>query len=546
MGDREDLRAELTGPGGAFEVVTEDVLGEPMEVFASRKRSLSELLAGSEGHGDREFLVLGHHRVTYAGHLSHVGSVAAALRDRFGIGPGDRVAILAANSPEWVITFWATVCLGAVAVAMNSLWTQDEIGYALGHSRPSLLVADPPRLERAGSAGHEVAVVDTEADFEELCSHGAGADLPEVPVAEDDPALILYTSGTTGRPKGAVISHRGLIGFVDVTMFTGMERFARAAGEGRELAVPAGQMVTLLTAPLFHVSGLFAGNLLHLALGGKLVMRSGRFDPEDVLRLIEAERVTNWTPLGSMGSMVLSCPVFDKYDVSSIRGLGFGGAPVSPDLRRRLEEAFPNAAGSSGMGYGSSETVAAPIGASAEDLAERPESTGRVAVSHEIEIRDPTERPLPDGVNGEIHVRSPYLMLGYWDDPDATRETLKAGRWLATGDIGRFADGYLVVDSRARDMILRAAENVYPIEIELRLVEHPEVGEAAVVGVDHPDLGQEVKAIVVPEEGAELDTDGLAAWVGETLAAYKVPTQWELRTEALPRNAAGKVTKAHL
>jgi acyl-CoA synthetase (AMP-forming)/AMP-acid ligase II len=195
------------------------------------------------------------------------------------------------------------------------------------------------------------------------------------------------------------------------------------------------------------------------------------------------------------------------------------------------------------MGYGLSESGGMGASAGAADLELHPSSTGRPTVSHEIEIRNDADEVLPDGREGEIHLRSAYLMLEYWNDPEATSETLKPGRWLATGDVGKLEDRYLFVNSRARDMILRAAENIYPVEIEHRLEAHDSVREVAVVGVDHPQLGQEVKAIVVPAEGASIDTEVLAAWVGETLAAYKVPSVWEVRTELLPRNATGKVLK---
>ena len=280
-----------------------------------------------------------------------------------------------------------------------------------------------------------------------------------------------------------------------------------------------------------------------LATGGKAVFRSGRFDEEDVLALIERERITIWAALGSMAPRVVGHPSFSKYDVSSVTNVGFGGAPTSPALQERIRAAFPSASGNVGIGYGLSESVGVIASIGGAELAAHPTSVGRILPTNEVEIRDPEGKALPDGVEGEIHVRSPYLMLEYWRDPEETGRSLLPGRWLATGDIGRIEDGRLYINSRARDLILRAAENVYPGEIEQRLDVHPDVDESAVLGVDHPELGQEVKAIVVARPGARIETDALARFVGESLAAYKVPSLWELRGEPLPRNAAGKVLK---
>jgi acyl-CoA synthetase (AMP-forming)/AMP-acid ligase II len=294
------------------------------------------------------------------------------------------------------------------------------------------------------------------------------------------------------------------------------------------------------------MSGLFAMATMMLATGGKTVYRRGRFDPDDVLRLIEAEKITVWSALGSMAPRVINHPSFASYDVSSVRNLGFGGAPTSPALQERVRKAFPNAASNIGLGYGLSESVAVATSIMGEELLQYPTSVGRVLPTNEVEIRDPDGNPRPEGVEGEIHIRSPYLMLGYWRNPEATAAMLKPGRWLATGDIGRLEDGRLYINSRARDLILRAAENVYPVEIEHRLDAHPDVAESAVIGVDHEELGQEVKAVVVPRGTATLDPAALAKWVGEIHAAYKVPTLWEIRAEPLPRNASGKVLKTVL
>jgi len=550
---RERAFAELTAPGAPFELTEEVVLGERVPVFKNRHRSLREMLLASERLGHTGYLTLDGNTLSYREHLRVVGSVAKALAERYGIGKGDRVAVLAANCPEWAITFWAATSLGAIVSAFNGWWTTDEIRYGIELTEPKLLIGDAKRLERIEGLDVRVPVVEIESGFAELASHAPGAPLPDVPIAEDDPALILFTSGTTGRPKGALISHRGLVGFVQVLLCNAAVK-ARAAALANPdaakaaagAATPPPQTVTLLTAPMFHVSGLMAGVILGLATGGRLVLRRGRFDPEDVLRLIQDERITSWSPIGGTGPRVIDHPHFEKYDVSSVRNIGFGGGPTSPALRARMQAAFPNAAMSVSNGYGSSETVASVTSNSGEEYERFPTSAGRANPTCEIAIFDESGNPVPDGVEGEIHVRSAYNMLGYWRNEEATKAAFKPGRWLATGDIGRIEDGLLFINSRARDMILRSGENIYPIEIEQRLDAHPAVAESAVVGVDHPVHGQEVKAIVVVEPGAEVDKDELARWVGETLAYYKVPTVWELRHDPLPRNASGKVLKTVL
>lgn len=545
MGAREEVRAELTGPGAPFEIVEEDVLGQRMSVFKERPAHLRELLATSALHGDKEYMVQGERRITYAAHVEQVASLARALRERYDVRPGDRVAILAANSPDWVMTFWATVSLGGVVSALNGWWTADEIGYGVAHSEPKVLVGDRKRLARCEALDLGVPTIEIESDLPKLLDSSPDATLPDTPIDEDAPCLILYTSGTTGRPKGAVCSHRGLVGFVQVQTLGGLERLMVANREGT--APPPNPTplspAALVTAPLFHLSGLFAMAIMMLATGAKTVYRSGRFDPEDVLRLIEREQITIWSALGSAGPRVLSCPALGRYDVSSVANLGFGGAPTSPALQARMRKAFPGASSNLGVGYGLSESAGMGATTGGADLAAHPTSAGPPSVTHEIAIRGEDGEPLPEGCEGEILIRSPYLMLEYWRDPEATAAALLEGRWLATGDVGHLEGGRLYINSRARDLILRAAENVSPVEIEYRLDAHPDVHESAVIGVPHPELGQEVKAIVVPEAGAKLDPDTLARWVGETLAPFKVPSQWEIREEPLPRNPSGKILK---
>ncbi|MXZ76920.1 MAG: acyl--CoA ligase [Acidimicrobiia bacterium] len=553
MGIREEVIQELTGPGGLFELTTEEVLGQPAAVFSARMRSLREMVANTANFGDREFLVLEDQRHTFDDFIAQVAAAASALQQR-GIGHGDRVAIFAANCPEWVVSFFAATSIGAIVSAYNGWWTTDEVDYATALSDPALVIADRPRLERSGKGDTDAPCLVIEDDWADFIAAGAGTALDDidVPLAEDDPSVILFTSGTTGRPKGAVATHRGLIGFVQSTMMNGAVRvFAEMrtnppADEGSAPSPPA-QSVTLGTSPLFHVSGLYGTTLISMVTGGKIVYRRGRFDPEAVLQLIQDEGVTSFAALGSIGSRLVNHPRFGEFDTSSVVNVGFGGAPASPAVQDLMRQAFPNAAPAVGMGYGSSESVAVVATIGGAEYRERPTSCGRVAIGFEAEIRGPDGQALPTGQEGDIWCRSAYTMLEYWNDPESTAATINRDRWLNTGDIGFFDDdGYLYINSRARDMILRNAENIYPIEIEYRLDAHPSVAESAVFGVEHPEMGQEVKAVVVLNDAAVADADDLAAWCKEVLAPYKIPTLWEIRPIPLPRNPAGKVVKREL
>jgi acyl-CoA synthetase (AMP-forming)/AMP-acid ligase II len=298
----------------------------------------------------------------------------------------------------------------------------------------------------------------------------------------------------------------------------------------------------LMNTPLFHV-WLYAGAVTLLSTGVKTVWATGRFDPVQVLELIEREKVTNWGPIGPMIPRVLNHPDLGKYDLSSLRNVGSGGAPLSRALQQRLREAFPQIRSQMGLGYGLTESTALATINSGADLEAYPDSVGSPLPTISVEIRDPQGRALPEGCEGEIHLRGPLVMKEYWRNPEATAETILPGRWLRTGDIGWMKDGRLTIESRKRDLILRGGENVYPVEIELCLEAHPDVREAAVVGMEHPELGQEVKAIVVPAPGRRPDPEELARFVAGRLAYFKVPSRWELRAEPLPRNATGKVMK---
>jgi acyl-CoA synthetase (AMP-forming)/AMP-acid ligase II len=554
MSSAREIEARLLAPGAPFETVEDDVLGERMAVFRARPPSLRALLAESAARGDAEYLVVDDgRRYGYAEHARRVASLAGALRDRYGIGHGDRVAILAANGPEWIQAFWATVSLGAVCVGLNGWWVRDEILTGIEDADPKLLIGDRKRLARVDGAPLRVPVLEIESELEALASADPGATLPDTPIGEDDPATILYTSGTTGRPKGAVGTHRAILALARLQTFHGMRMFLLAAARGQlpapEPRAAAPPPCNLVATPLFHVSGLYTGVVTGLASGIKTVWTTGRFDPRKVMALIERERVTSWGPMGTMVHRVVHHPEVGRYDLSTITAIGSGGAPIAPALLARMREVFPHARAALGIGYGLTESGGLATLNWGEELEARPGSVGRPVPTVEVAIRDLDGKPVPDGAEGEVWIRSPLVMREYWRRPRETAEALAPGRWLRTGDVGRLdEDGHLHLNSRRRDLIFRGAENVYPVEIEHCLESHPDVAEAAVVGVPHEELGQEVRAIVVARDGlgeAALAAlpEALARWCAERLAYFKVPAHWQVRREPLPRNATGKVLK---
>lgn len=534
--------ASLLAPGAPFEVEEVSYLGERILAFKNRAPHMRALVERSAAFGDREYAVFSskdaERRLTYADHARIVANVAASFERDFGVKPGDRVAILAENRAEWLLAFWATVSLGGVAVGMNGWWTGDEIRYALADAKPRVLVVDRKRLARLEGRDAGVPVACIEDDFGALETRHEGAPLPDRPISPEDPAIILYTSGTTGRPKGAVHTHFNVTSMVMTSAFHGARMIVSTQG-----TPPSTQPVALVTSPLFHVSGLHAAAIGSLAGGAKTVWPMGRFDAELTLGLIQRERVTGWGYTATILHRLLSFPRIAEYDLSSMKLVGGGGSPIPPALQKRARAMIPSTEDTLGVGYGLTEGTAFTCLAAGEELTLHPESSGRPLPTVQVEIRDANGAVVAEGVDGDIHVRGPLVMREYFGNPEATAESILAGRWLRTGDVGCLRDGRIYLASRKRDLILRGGENVYPAEIEIRLEEHPSIAEAAVVGVDHAELGQEVKAVVVPIPERPLDTNDLARFVGEKLAYFKVPAHWEIRTEPLPRNATGKVLK---
>jgi acyl-CoA synthetase (AMP-forming)/AMP-acid ligase II len=542
-----ETTARITAPGMPFEIVEEDVLGERLPVFANRARSMREILLGADRFGSRDCYIFGDgSRLPFDQLVPQVASLASALRDTHHIGPGDRVAVCAANCREWLMMFWAVAALDAVLVAMNGWWTGAEMRTALELTDPKLLVMDEKRRIRLeGDPG--VPLLVTERDFAGRFDD-ATAVLPVPPIAEDDPFILIFTSGTTGRPKAAVLSHRSVISYLMEQTFIAARGMAMAGGNRSAAAPPPSgapderpPVVRLAPYPLFHVSGMSMA-VSTVMSGAPTVWPLGRFDPANVLRLTRDEGISVWGGGTTHVVRLLQHPDIEILDPAQISSVGIGGSATPPDVIRQIEERFPHLESSVSTGYGSTETGLISW-APGWMLKTAPDCVGPLMPTSQARITDDDGTELPPGGEGNIEARSWMAMLGYWHNDAANAETVRPGRWIRTGDFGRLEDGILFIASRKRDLIIRGGENIYPFEIEHRLDEHDEVLEAAVFGVDDPIHGQLVKAVVVVAPGSPLTDDDVRAFCAQTMASYKVPEQVEIRTEPLPRTANGKVMK---
>lgn len=529
----------LVGPGGPFEIAVEDVLGVPCKVFANRIGNLRDLLVTTTTrHGELPNLVFPDRTLTFDDVRASAARVAKWLADH-GVRKGDRVAFAAANVPGYVIGWWATVASGAIVSSLNGWWTPAELLHGVELSAPRIVLADGPRLARLADAGLPAGV--EVHDLEELTSllgppRPDDPPFPDVAIDEDDPAILLFTSGTTGRPKAATLSHRNIEHFPNAAMLSGAIGVVLGAA-----APPSGaQPSSIMVGPLFHVSGVVP-LIMSYPVGSKLVFPPvGAWNEITHLELTQTHGVGAWSGVPTQFWRLLEHPDFDSYDTSTVTTVGGGGAVYSPELLRLIARKMPQAR--IGVGYGMSETLGSGSRLGGVTMETHPASVGTVETMCEIEIRDEDGNVVPDGEVGEICIRGAVVFLGYWDNPEATATALDGRRWYATGDYGRLVDGVLFLESRMRDLIIRGGENIYPIEIEHRLEEHPEVAEVAVIGVPHHQLGQEVAAVIVRKPGANLDEGAVRDWVGAELARFKVPTHVVFRDD-LPYNATGKVLK---
>jgi long-chain acyl-CoA synthetase len=546
-----EARALLEAPGSMFEVASQEVLGRAVPVFKQRERSMREKIHNAVSvHADKPFLVYGDKVVSYREFGELCWGSGHALLERHRLEKGDRIGILAFNRPEWLIALFGATAAGAVAVGLNGFWHSEEIAYALRDSGCRYLIVDELLYERVAP------VIDSIEHLEKVFYIGEHppegtlsidtllvrrSDAPQVPIAEDDPFVILYTSGTTGRSKGCITTHRGTIAQVQ-GIFHNFAIGMLTRGEN-PLAVSGGDpMATLLTSPLFHVAGLHSTVCASLTIGTKLVFGPAKFDPEAVMRIIARERVTTWMAIPTLLQRLIDHPQLGEHDLSSLRTISTGGAPASPELLQRASRLLPQKP-AAGATYGLTECHGMATAISSAEIEQKKGSVGRPMPILELKIVDAQGSVLAPRQSGEICIRGATITPGYWNRPDATSETVRAG-WLHTGDIGYLdEDGYLYISDRAKDMILRAGENVYCVEIETCISDHPEIEEAAVIGVPDADLGEKVKAIVRKRPDSDIDELKVQAHVAQHLAKFKVPEIIEFIDQPLPRNPAGKILK---
>jgi len=554
---RTQAQAQLTAPGAAFEIDEVVVAGVPTRVWKHAPGTLVDILRVSRDHGSRPFVVYENERLSFEDHFVAAARFAHVLRHDLGVMPGERVAIALRNLPEWSVAFWGAAAAGAVVVPLNAWWSGEELAYGLADSGSRVVVVDPERAGRLAehwpyldevasvvavraAAGEEIPGVGGRGRRWETMLEGVDrVELPDVRIRPDDDATIFYTSGTTGRAKGALGTHRNIctnpLSLSYVNSLTALR--------GGHPPESAARHVYLLSVPFFHATGCHSVLVANLLSGGTLVLM-GRWDAGRALQLIEGEKVTAFGGVPAMVMQVIDHPEFSRWDTSSVRSVSYGGAPAPPELVRRIGAHFP--VGIPRVGYGLTETSSVTTMNAGVDYVAKPDSVGPPVPVVDVKVVDPTGAELGVGEVGELLIKGPNVVKGYWHKPDATAETFSGG-WLHSGDIARIdEDGYVFIVDRAKDMLIRGGENIYCVEIETVLYEHPAVADAAVIGIPNDVLGEEVGAVVQVRPGVPVDQAALQALVATHLARFKVPVRIWLVDEPLPRNPGGKILKRQL
>ncbi len=547
----------LTAPGQRFEMETVAVDGVDTRVWKNAPPTLGGIAAAAKAHGERLFVIHEDERITYDATHRATAALARALIAR-GVGKGDRVAIAMRNLPEWPVAFFAAVSIGAIAVPLNAWWTGAELEYGLTDSGARVLIVDGDRYARlaqdhaARPALEQVLVTRATTPLASPATRleevlGLPRDwaklpdvaIPQAEVAPEDPATIFYTSGTTGRPKGALGSHRNLT----TNILSSGYAAARTALRRGEMPAPPAPRTMLTVIPLFHVTACSAGMMGAIATGSTMVFMR-RWDTVRAMEIIQAERVNVTGGVPTIAWQLLEHPDRANYDLSSLESIAYGGAPSAPELVRRIHEEFGALPGN---GWGMTETMATVTNFGGEDYLNRPTSAGPPVAVADLRIRDETGTvDLSTGEIGELWVRGPMVVKGYWNRPEATAETFVDG-WVRTGDLARLdEEGFLYIVDRAKDMVIRGGENIYSIEVENVLYAHPAVTDAALIGLPHRTLGEEPAAVVHLAPGMTTSEAELQAWVRVRLAAFKTPVAIRFVADTLPRNANGKILKKDL
>jgi long-chain acyl-CoA synthetase len=550
----EEATAQLTAPGQMFEMEAVQIDGYPIRTWKNAPPNLRAVLEQSGARGDLGFLVYEDETMTFGEHFRAAAHLARVLQERYGVEKGDRVAIAMRNYPEWSVAFWAAAAIGAVVVPLNAWWTAPELVYGFEDSGSKVVFLDEERAERLkddlpalGLAGIIVAkahgaLADGVERFEDVLGPVPDdAALPDVTIEPEDLATIFYTSGTTGKPKGALGTQRNICSNLLSLVFSNARRALRSSTPPSP--EPEGQNTYLLSVPFFHATGCHSVLVANLAFGGKIVIMH-KWDAERALELIEREGVTTFGGVPAMVWQVLEHPDFEKRDTSSVRSIGYGGAPAPPELVRRIETMFPGRTPSNG--YGLTETSSVTTMNAGDDYIAKSDSVGVPVAVCDVQVVDPDGKPVPTGEVGELWIKGPNVVKGYWNKPEAT-EAAFGGGWFRSGDGARVDDeGFVYIVDRIKDMVIRGGENVYCAEIEAAMFEHPEVSDVAIIGVPHDVLGEEVGAVVLRTPGSTVTAEQLQQHVRDRLAAFKVPTHFFFREEPMPRNPQGKILKREL
>lgn len=538
----------LLQPGAPFEIGLTDVRGVPMRTYVKAESSLRDLWFDSRKFAANDFCVFRDERLTYAQAHAVSASVAGWLHQQ-GLRAGDRVAIAMRNYPEWMLIYWACVSSGLTVVGLNAWWFADELGAALDGCAPKAIFCDSERQDRI--AGWQSAHAETCAMVAVRTPPAAGsiawaevmatsAGYPDVVIDPDADACIFFTSGTSGRSKGARLTHRGCINTVmNLRFFLEVNARANAADAP---SAPAAPLKVLATTPLFHVTANNGCAQPVATLGGTLVLMY-KWDAQEALRLIEAEKITLVVGVPIMLREMLQHPDAAWRDISSLTGLSGGGAPMPPNFASWMGER-PHL--QLGTGFGMTETTGSIASITGEALRLRPDSCGRVMPTNDVKIVDDDDNVLPVGATGELCVRGPGVIPGYVGQlaahcgPDQEQ-------WMRTGDIARIdAEGYLYIIDRKKDMILRGGENVYCAEVEAAFLTNAAIAEACVFAVEDERLGEEVGVAVFFRPDTALTIQDLRDHVSGLLAHYKVPRHIWISAEPLPRNASGKFLRRAL
>jgi long-chain acyl-CoA synthetase len=560
----DDCHSIMTRPGSPFEMVELNIRGVPTRTWKNGIPTLREVFLAGRSHGAKTFLIYENDRVSYEAFSRATLTLAHELIAR-GLQKGDRVAIAMRNLPEFAVSFFAATIAGGVATPLNAWWTAPELHYGLVDSGSRFGLLDAERLTRiadqlTGCAGLEGIFVCRSANEGSLYDPRAlrledvigepntWADLPELPMPDvtlhpEDDASIFYTSGTTGLPRGALGTHRNATSNIMAVAFASTRSFVRRGEKPPESNPTAMRRCTLLTIPLFHTTACLATLVSALFAGGALVLMR-RWDPELALQLIEREKVTVVSGVPTIAWQLIEHPARDRFDLSSLENIFYGGAPASPDLVKQIRATFPNVM--PGSGWGMTETSAAFTNHLAEDYLTRPDSCGPPLPVCELKVTGPSGETLPRGEIGDLWAKGPNVVKGYWNDPEATAATFVDG-WVRTGDVGKLdEEGFCYILDRAKDIIIRGGENIYCVEVENVLYEHPAVVDAALVPMPHKLLGEEPGAVVTLKREVDASEADLKAFVAARLAQYKVPGRILFWPEPLPRNANGKILKREL